>query len=233
MAAGQRGGRSAGPIFGPLGPPLFAQRAVERQGAPEETEEEKALHRAELRAEAERIMAAGLQEERAGVSGAELSIAEIFSYQNGSGYGERSYKNILYLEAFLEEKVIQFEKVALPPLPPEWAARGDSFLRQFSGRSFDHKALCARAAAYFEYNRLQWTARHWDCKYVAGIADVAAGRSLFAECGYTQASKILEACPRGVSVLVAPYAAWGAAWLFYCDADGLARYAEIEAETLD
>ena len=80
-------------------------------------------------------------------------------------------------------------------------------LAEFSGHTDEHKALCVLAADYFRSRGFMPLGGANQCRYpTGGVADVAEpGLRLFAECGYTQSRKVIEALEDGRDVLLVPY----------------------------
>jgi hypothetical protein len=79
-------------------------------------------------------------------------------------------------------------------------------LYHFSGRTDEHRELCARAAQWLTRKGRHWTARQDHLGYAGGIADVATpDGSLFVECGYVRPEKILRGLLQA-DMLVVPYA---------------------------
>jgi hypothetical protein len=79
-------------------------------------------------------------------------------------------------------------------------------LAHFSGRTDEHRELCARAAQRLTRKGRRWTARQDHLGYAGGIADVATPDGLlFVECGYVRPEKILRGLLQA-EMLVVPYA---------------------------
>jgi integrase/recombinase XerD len=130
-------------------------------------------------------------------------LDRIFAVGHVSGEREPLYVKLLRHE--LRSATARIDPVVLPPsrLPPE----------DFAGKSYEHKKLCAQAATWLEDQKLRWAVD--DLDYVGGTADVrAVGIELYVECGYAQASKVLDALVANQEVLICPYGADGRAFLF-------------------
>lgn len=77
---------------------------------------------------------------------------------------------------------------------------------QFSGRSLEHRYLCARVAAWLRLNRGGFVSATKDLGYQGGLADVASrDRRTFAECGYTKVRKILDGLHADCAMIIASY----------------------------
>lgn len=119
----------------------------------------------------------------------------------GNPYAEALATNILELEMCIREGSVMVRTVRLSRA--RWIDRRD--LAGFTGQ-LPHQVLCLSVARCFESQRIPWTAAAAKLHYQGGIADVAAqDRSVFAECRYTGAAKLLEAMKSKPPVLVVPY----------------------------
>lgn len=127
------------------------------------------------------------------------TLDEIFSY--GYEWGTTSERDMERIQLALKKKWATAHVVDLPKLN-----RNDPIRYKFEQTSGGHMDLCAQAARWLEARGKEWSGTWRDLGYVGCVADVAAkDRSLFVECGYTQAGKILRALANKLTVLVIPY----------------------------
>lgn len=96
---------------------------------------------------------------------------------------------------------VTVEQILLPAAPTDALT-----LAPFSGRTDEHRHLCAQAARWLERQGWTWGLTRATLTYAGGIADVAAPSArVYVECGYTQGEKVLRALVADERVLVVPY----------------------------
>lgn len=133
------------------------------------------------------------------------------------------HKDVGELSREIRDGAVSVQIVRPEPVP--WSLLESDELsslcdRLFSGRSMTHKHLCCEAALWLDSTGVPW--RTYPLDYTGGIADVAAeDGSVFVECGYTQALKVLRTLVSAQSPAVAvfPYsettgAAGTPGWVF-------------------
>jgi integrase len=122
-------------------------------------------------------------------------------FAHGDPFGDPEGENIDALRAELHEGNVTMEIVPLPSRDYD-----PRFLGLFSGRTVEHRRLCAQVADWIEARGWKWHVARRYCEHSGGIADVAdIGGRLFAECGYTRSWKILKGLEARREMLVVPY----------------------------
>lgn len=128
----------------------------------------------------------------------EDDLKDVFSF--GQFFGEKDPRSIRELKILIDKGLITVSRETLPSEPfflinEAWFGGGEA-----------HRQLCMLAAT--------WLMDHWfwepengcEADYPGGRADVlSADEQIAVECGYTRASKIVDALRSYVSVLVVPY----------------------------
>ena len=135
------------------------------------------------------------------VMSAHVPLEDIFAI--GHPFGESVRKFIDDLGEAIGAGFVSLSRHVMPVLP-----RLDNYdiLNQFSGRSVDHKIICAQCAIWLGMRGRKYAVDLNALRYVGGIADVmASDRSIACEAGYTDAHKVLRAMDAEIAVLVAPY----------------------------
>lgn len=129
---------------------------------------------------------------------ADVKLADLFAF--GCFFGEKEYDNLIDLNEFIVAGAANVFMVAMPDQDlqvPEY---------RFSGQA-EHQSVCGLVASWFDMISVPWSAEPRYVSYCGYRADIAAvDGSLFVECGYTNAGKVLAAIESRVNVMVVPYA---------------------------
>jgi hypothetical protein len=112
-------------------------------------------------------------------------------------WGAESWRWRDWLWREIEDGNVSTHEVILPTrhLPP---------IERFSGRTDEHRLLCARVAAWLTLNGRGFSA--CELGYQGGIADVRSEDfKIYVECGSTRSQKIIEGLDAGLDMVVAAY----------------------------
>jgi hypothetical protein len=126
-------------------------------------------------------------------------------------FGEPVPVHVVRLRTLIDAGTVGCGFVPMPKLPEErWTGTSlrlpdGTTSDPFTGRTQEHRILCARAAIFLDVIGLPWRSGR-SLLYPGGDADVLSEDARVAvECGNTLASKVVQALLAGWSVLVVPY----------------------------
>lgn len=141
----------------------------------------------------------------AALSIADFDLCDIFALDHS--FGESDFTRLEALMEMLKEGAACVELAQIPAARKCGKRKFHPPLDLFSGRTPQHRELCARAVQWLWSRGIAWeNSRALDAGYGSYRADVISDDgSVIVECGYTKASKAIDALAKERRFLIIPY----------------------------